>query len=480
MAAPKGSSDSGSTAVIVMIIFIVLFLISAGTAIGLYVNIETCNKKANDANGKLSKLGNASQISEVERLAQSSGLDSGTTFAKLEAVLKNFSEMIIGGDQANFSISNAKANIDSSISMIWPEVAQALGQEEEQVVAGGLVGAVTSLTNALNETTEQFTMYQDQASQQLLLSQQKVDQYQERINQLQADIDNLGMTVANMKNQTDDNIDDIRGRFESHVASLQEEKEQIVKETQEYRQQLDKELEQAAQLSEKAQEMEKFLRDTRQKPTTEIEALDPDGKIISVDPREHMVYINLAQNDKIYRGLTFSVYDGLDKNVPSSGQGKATIEVIEILDSISRCRVVESLTTNPIIKGDVIANLVWDKQKEFVFCLVGDFDFNMDGEIDIDGRDRIATLIKAWGGKVQDYVGVETDFLVYGFKPASPSEGGAFISGSEDNQANIEQAEERALMYDLALDEGVRLGVPSFNMDRFFRFIGYSEKQVAN
>ncbi|MBN2842316.1 MAG: hypothetical protein JXM68_04455, partial [Sedimentisphaerales bacterium] len=297
-----------------------------------------------------------------------------------------------------------------------------------------------------------------QVAAQLASDQLSLQKNEEQIALLQAEIDSLGMSVANMKNQTNDNIDDIRGRFESHITSIQKEKDLIVSNTQEYRKQLDAELQEAALLREKTAQMEKFLRDTRQKPTQEVEALDADGTIISVDAREQMVYINLCANDKIYRGLTFSVYDGLDKTVPSSGMGKATIEVVEILDSISRCRIVDNPQGNPVIKGDIIANLIWDANREFVFCLVGDFDFNMDGELDIDGANRIETLITGWGGKVQNFVSVDTDFIVYGNEPA----------------------DDRAENYNKALDEALRLGVPSFNTQRFFRFIGYSKKQVIN
>ncbi len=458
MAAPKGGSDSGNTSVIVMIIFIVLFLISATFAIIFYVNLETANRRASDATAKLERMGNSTQITAVEQLAESAGLDNGSTFDKLDAVVKFFSETIVGVDAVNYSMATAKATAYARLETLWEKIAEVQGLEVETAKAAGLAGAAESLVALLNEMASEFTSYQDQVAAKLSSDQISLQKNEEQIAQLQSEIDSLGMTVANMKNQTNDNIDDIRGRFESHISSIQKEKDLIVSNTQEYRKQLDSELQEAALLREKTAQMEKFLRDTRQKPTQEVEALDPDGTIISVDAREQMVYINLCAKDKIYRGLTFSVYDGLDKTVPSSGMGKATIEVVEILDSISRCRIVDNPEGNPVIKGDIIANLIWDANREFVFCLVGDFDFNMDGELDIDGANRIETLITGWGGKVQDFVSVDTDFIVYGNEPA----------------------DDRAEGYNKALDEALRLGVPSFNTQRFFRFIGYSKKQVIN
>ncbi len=478
MAAPKGGSDSGNTAVIVMVIFIVLFLITAGLAITLYVNIEKYNKQAKDAKSQLDQLGNASEINEVKKLAESASVQGGgTTFKKLDAVVRDFSNSLIGKNQVNYSLSTAKANIDNRLESVWLDVSGILGITEEEAKEKGLAGIIGDLIGLLDELNGQMNQLAQEASQQLDSSAQQNDTYKKQIEELQTQIDSLGMTVANMKNQTNDSIEDIQGRFENHVQALQKEKDEIQKQTDTMKQELDQKQEVVESLTKKAEDLEEIVKIIRPNPTEGLEALDPDGTIISVDARERMVYINLAANDKIYRGLTFSVYDGLDKTVPTNGQGKATIEVVEILDSISKCRVVETKSTNPIIKGDIIANLVWDKEKEFNFCVVGDFDFDMNEEIDIDGYDRIVTLIKGWGGKVVNTVGVDTDFLVYGYEPIAPQN---VIGGSQDATDAAEKAMKRVEQYKAAIDEGSRLGVPTFNMKRFFRFIGYSDKQAEN
>ena len=478
MAAPKGGSDSGNTAVIVMVIFIVLFLVSAGLAIGLYVNIEKYNKQARDAQSQLDQLGTSSQINEVKKLAQSAKTEGGrTTFDKLDAIIRDFSNSLIGKNQVNYSLATAKANIDNRLESIWMDASGILSLTEQEAKDQGMAGVVTGLIAKIDELNANMSQLAQDANQQLDTSEQKISTYEKQIEDLQAQIDSLGMTVANIKNQTNDSIGDIQARFENHVQALQKEKDQIQNQTAAMRQELEQKQSDVEKLTKKADELEDIVKDIRPNPTEGLEALDPDGTIISVDARERMVYINLASNDKIYRGLTFSVYDGLDKTVPVSGQGKATIEVVEILDSISRCRVVETKTTNPIIKGDIIANLVWDKEQEFNFCVVGDFDFDMDGQIDIDGYDRVATLIKGWGGKVTNTISVDTDFLVFGYEPMAPQN---ILGGSQEATAAAEKAQMRVGQYKSAIDEGNKLGVPAFNMKRFFRFIGYSDNQGVN
>ena len=153
------------------------------------------------------------------------------------------------------------------------------------------------------------------------------------------------------------------------------------------------------------------LRQFQATPEIEGAALERDGHIVGVDEREQLAYINLAKGQKIYRGLTFTVYDRFSP-IPKSGKGKGAIEVIEIMDSISKCRITEFNASNPIMTNDIIANLVWNKDKKFNFCVAGDFDFDGDKLIDQDGLQKITELIEHWGGRVTPTLSVDTDFLV--------------------------------------------------------------------
>ena len=154
--------------------------------------------------------------------------------------------------------------------------------------------------------------------------------------------------------------------------------------------------------------------------------------------------------------------------------GKATIEVIEIMENISKCRVVEKKKTNPILKGDLIGNLIWAKDRKYNFCVIGDFDFDGNGSIDPDGRKRIETLITAWGGKVFNEVSVDTDFMVVGQPPVVPMKPlDDFLGGQTDEAVAYKKATERAESYNGVRADGAALGVPTFNTDRFIRFIGY-------
>ena len=112
-------------------------------------------------------------------------------------------------------------------------------------------------------------------------------------------------------------------------------------------------------------------------------------------------------------GLTFSVYDS-SVPIPEDGKGKAEIEVFEVSPNVSAARVLNSSVNNPIVQQDIVANLIWDSQSSNNFVVVGEFDLNGDGINDKDGNTKVRELIQRWGGKIQDAVTIETDFVILG------------------------------------------------------------------
>ena len=95
---------------------------------------------------------------------------------------------------------------------------------------------------------------------------------------------------------------------------------------------------QVAELQQGLSELRERLKGFQPTPETEMAALEADGYVVSVIPEDKIAYINLNKKDHIYRGMTFTVYDSYE-SIPKSGKGKGSLEVVEIMDSIS--------TTNP-------------------------------------------------------------------------------------------------------------------------------------
>ena len=156
------------------------------------------------------------------------------------------------------------------------------------------------------------------------------------------------------------------------------------------------------------------------------------------------------------------------------GKGKAEIEVYNVDKNISVARIIRSELKNPIGVDDVVANLVWDAKKTNIFVVAGDFDLNGDGVIDADGVEKIRKLIEKWGGKVDDAVTVNTDFVVLGTPPEVPQK--PTLAETEVNPNAMEKydrAVEQLANYKKIQSQAEVLSIPILNADRFLYFVGY-------
>ncbi len=150
-----------------------------------------------------------------------------------------------------------------------------------------------------------------------------------------------------------------------------------------------------------------------------------DGEVAGINPLDNTVDISLGRGDKIVVGMTFGVYSQAGDLRPDidTGEyqpGKADIEVISISEDSATCRIVRSSLGNPVVRGDVIANPVFDPNKTYVFVVQGDFDVNGDGVPTPQERDDLAGLIERWGGTVVPDIRGDVDFLVLGSPPVQP------------------------------------------------------------
>lgn len=160
------------------------------------------------------------------------------------------------------------------------------------------------------------------------------------------------------------------------------------------------------------------------RPTDEFALVD--GEVIGVNPSENQVFINIGRRDKVVLGMRFSVYASASAIRPDAEgnypRGKAIIEVVRIDQNQSVCRVVpgSEIRGNPIIRGDVIANPLYDPRKVYKFVVFGNFDPEGTGVATPAGRDRVSALITQWGGQVIGELAGDVDFLVLGERPMIP------------------------------------------------------------
>jgi hypothetical protein len=209
------------------------------------------------------------------------------------------------------------------------------------------------------------------------------------------------------------------------------------------------------------------------RPKEDIAAYKPDGQVISVDTSSNIVFIDIGIDDKVYPGLTFSVYDR-NAPVPTDGKGKAEIEVYNVDKNTSIARINKSNRRTPIAEDDIIVNLIWDSTAANRFVVAGEFDFDDDGYIDEDGAAKIKQLIENWGGKVEQAVTIDTDFVILGTQPVlkkkpTLDEIESDPMATEKYEESLKESERYLQIREQARD----LYIPVFGLKRFLNFIGY-------
>lgn len=209
---------------------------------------------------------------------------------------------------------------------------------------------------------------------------------------------------------------------------------------------------------------------------SDVAAYKPDARVILVDNQTKIVHLNVGSDDRVYPGLTFSIYDR-SVPIPKDGKGKAEIEVYDVDKNISAARIIRSEIKNPVVIEDIVANLIWDSDKENEFVISGDFDLNYDGEVDYEAVAQIEGLVRKWGGKIAANVSINTDFVVLGQTPKvrkKPTfdELEVYPMAME----RYEKAREKLVHYTETKEQSQALSLPLFNYERFLYFIGYKSR----
>lgn len=199
-----------------------------------------------------------------------------------------------------------------------------------------------------------------------------------------------------------------------------------------------------------------------------------DGTIVEINDRDRQVTISRGARDKITLGMTFAVYSNENEIVPDSSgnypRGKANIEVIRVLEDRSIARIQGAVAGRPILKGDVIANAVYDPNKVYKFVVFGYFDADGDGVETLGEARAIEAAIRRWNGTVVDTLTGDVDFLVLGTRPTLPPT--PDITATEAEIRQYQAALDRVERYDSLFDSAVSAGIPVLNQNRFYTLVG--------
>jgi hypothetical protein len=241
---------------------------------------------------------------------------------------------------------------------------------------------------------------------------------------------------------------------------------------------------QISQLDKDLRSVRLRLGDLRINPTGPV-VRTADATVVRVSG-DDTLYINLGAGEQMVRGLTFEVFDKIDgipaitttdpnsqDNLP---RGKASIEIVRVGPTTSEARIIRrEKGARPIVEGDLVSNVVFDKSTRFRFMVFGKFDLDRNGIATASDTEVIKRLVSEWGGELTNEVNVDTDFVVLGITPELPN----FTREEAQDPINAKRladAQAELEAYNTILTKARDLSIPIMNQNRFLFYTGFYEQ----
>jgi hypothetical protein len=230
-----------------------------------------------------------------------------------------------------------------------------------------------------------------------------------------------------------------------------------------------------AELSGRVADLQKAVEQYRVKP--ENAASLADGRVIDVSGTNGEVFISIGSKQRVQPGMTFDVYDSASaiQYNPTTGDlipGKARIQVLKVDENTSTARVIPeeqrfgARPPRPIVKDDVIANVIFSPDYRYKFMVHGKFDVDNDGKATAAEAEFVRGRIKSWGGDVVDgdTIRADLDFVVMGVKPTKPVD----LATDADEGAYTAHFEQQKAFetYEALFNEAQTARIPVLNWNR--------------
>ncbi len=469
---PPRKRNQSNAMLYTLIAFIGLFIIATTCAVIFYVKTEDLKTREAAAIRARDELA-------IPREQQQLGTIVGTKQAQswLGTMVQHFDDSIklVTGSAprsdvpADVKLAQAMAKVQATLALTADYVDLSGADPNTTGLTYVIESLKTELDKAAAATAAQKTAYDDllrmHEDMQQAMKQQEQYLLAEK-DRLQQEVDKARQDYKDLKAQLQQTNDQWIQRHQEQLAKEQAAVDRLNDQIAAKQAELDL-------ITEKLKRAQLQVAKIQPPPDSNAPAMAADGEIILYDYVSKVVHINKGSDDRVYRGLTFAVHD---KNAPirPDGKGKAEIEVFDVGKNFSTARVVSSDPRKPILEGDLISNLIWDSAKRNVFVIAGQFDIDNDGSIDADAHAKVKALVEKWGGKVQDEVTADTDFVVLGKLPPLRKKP-TFEEIEIDPQANqkYQQSVRDRENYQKIQEQAKALWIPVFTYDRFLYFTGY-------
>jgi hypothetical protein len=344
---------------------------------------------------------------------------------------------------------------------------------------GGMAGSDQPIIGMVESRERELSGLRQQLSQAESAAKQARSDLSSEVGRVKIIEDQHKKTVAELTKQIGiykDEVETYRKQSETLATNASKQMEEIRTAAEEKENELTTKLQKAEEQLLVVQAEVARLRGTNLKNQFrgQDEASLADARVIAINEADRSVVIGIGREQKAVLGMTFSVYNTPESIKPDDAgvypQGKATLEIINVGQTSSVCRVTSELRGNPVVKGDVVANALYDPTKVYKFVVFGSFDTNRDGLATPVERSELESTIKAWGGDIVDDIASNADFLVLGERPVLPPRPSADAPLEVVLEFNRRFRE--AERYDTLFKQASSTGIPVLNENRLYTLTG--------
>lgn len=452
-----------------MIVFVALWLVSTVLLVVLYTGQAELKSDSSRLRADADRLISRSERSSIELVRNL--VDGGPTAVGLLEGARRETTLLATGN-ADDNVDTIRANRDRLFAEIKRD---GLVTDADRLEGLSLLEALATLYEAyttqsriLQEARESTDRLEDEVTELTRLNEAQKNDFDERARQLSDQLAAAEAGRAEYRAERDRAIERLQRQFEAararSTAELTNQRQQTAK--------LERDL---AELRKRFAAREEKFGELLMGPAAFATARQPDGTILTAIPGDDVVYIDLGRKDRLTLGLQFAVYSA-ETGIPADGRSKAQIEVAAISDSTAECKIVDRAESQIVLKGDLIANPIYDPSRAQTFLVIGEFDFDGNGTADRGGTAVIESMVTDWGGVLTTELTARTDFVVLGAAPRKPRP----VSDPSAEQAERNTAAQREWdRYTETVASAKALSIPVMTQDLFLNFLGYQGRYAS-
>lgn len=293
------------------------------------------------------------------------------------------------GDKADGSPELAQKAVDAAKAVLGTDTPANAATTE--ACLGALIEVVNRRAREVAERDQQIAQLKSESSSQTAALQQARADLQRQIDEAAARArDDKASDQAQIQNLQQQVQDKERAAKESadKVTALQEQKDREANDW----------TKKASLLEAKNADLNTKLAFTRQPDV-------PKGSIIATSDLLPIGYIDIGDEGRAMVGMRFEAvnYDSKHKLAP-----KGFVVITRVEPKISEVRFEASDKLNPIVKGDLLLNPLYNPKSDRVAVLAGRF------PLVVGGRKGIEQKLKDLGVTVREKVDASTDYLIVG------------------------------------------------------------------